>query len=83
MTKVSTIVSKDIAGPNISMPREIFSMTSSCVVPLNANCASIPAFDKSISSKKKNKASLLTHNVRGSEHTIEGKATKRESVPGK
>lgn len=58
MTSASTSVLSEIVGPSISIPRAMFCVTSSEFDPLNASFAKMPAFDKSISSKKKKIASL-------------------------
>ena len=52
------MVSKLIVGPNRDIPLAMLVLTSSCVDAHRANSASFVAFDKSISNKKKNKASL-------------------------
>lgn len=51
-------MSNVIIGPNNAIPRAILLFTSSWLDELRANCAKTVALDKSISNKKKNKASL-------------------------
>ena len=58
ITSVSTTVSSVMEGPSMAIPRAMLCFTSSWLHELRANCASNVAFDKSINSKKKNKASL-------------------------
>lgn len=58
MTRVSTIVSKVIVGPKTAIPLAILFLISSWFEALKADWANMAAFDKSISSRKKNNASL-------------------------
>lgn len=58
MTSVSTTVSREMAGPSTSSPRAILCVTSAWLFPAKANCAKVPEFERSMSSSKKNRASL-------------------------
>lgn len=58
MTRVSTRVSSVIVGPRRETPRAIFCLTSSRLEELSASWAKVVAFDRSIKSKKKKRASL-------------------------
>lgn len=58
MTNVPTNVSKVTVGPRRAIPLPIFLFTSFKFAEFKANCANTDAFDKSITSTKKNNASL-------------------------
>lgn len=58
MTRVSTTVSSVMLGPSMAIPCAMLCFTSSWLWELSANWARTVAFDKSISSRKKNSASL-------------------------
>jgi hypothetical protein len=58
MTRVSTIVSRVMVGPSMAIPCAMLCFTSSWLRELSAYCARTVAFDRSISSRKKKRASL-------------------------
>jgi len=58
MTRVSTTVSSVMVGPSMAIPCAMLCFTSSWLRELSANWARTVAFDRSISSRKKNSASL-------------------------
>lgn len=62
ITKVSTIVSKVIVGAKTAIPLAILLLISSWLEAPKADWANTAAFDKSISNRKKNSASLKSHN---------------------
>ncbi|KAH1015364.1 hypothetical protein HUJ05_013097 [Dendroctonus ponderosae] len=58
ITRVSTSVSRVKVGPKTDTPLAICLLISSVLEAVKANCAKVAALDKSMSSKKKNIASL-------------------------
>lgn len=58
ITRVSTRVSRVMVGPRVAIPLAIFLLTSSWLLPLKASWAKVVALERSIRSRKKNKASL-------------------------
>lgn len=58
MTSVSTTVSKVIVGPRTDIPLAMLFFTSSWLEALRANSANMAALVRSISNRKKNRASL-------------------------
>lgn len=73
MTRVPTIESRVIVGPNKAMPRAILSFSSFWLVELSANWASTDAFERSRTSTKKKSASLKTDEDR--QRRVDGRGT--------